>query len=202
MTAFQADGNDSISLCRSNYKGKGMDILRTAWLVSFTAHNAVGQKRKYTGDPYWTHPEAVANILLKHSSMLVTDEMLAAAYLHDVIEDTSITKNQLEHIFGEQVANLVDELTDKYTDPAVGNRATRKELERKRLSTISAEAQTIKYADLIHNTESIVQYDKDFSRVYLKEKKRILEVMDRGDSSLREFAINQTNYWIDVLSKE
>lgn len=159
------------------------DIAERAALFSRAAHQAVGQRRKYTGEPYWQHPATVAEMVAAVEAATV--EMIAAAHLHDVLEDTAVTALDIEECFGQRVAVLVQELTDQFIDPEIGNRAHRKALERDRLAQVSPEAQTIKYADLIDNTVSIVARDRGFARVYLAEKRRLLEVMTAGDQALR-----------------
>ena len=139
-----------------------------------------GQKRKYTGEPYIVHPVAVANIVATVPHDL---NMLAAAYLHDTIEDTSATYENVLEEFGLDIATLVMELTDKSTAHH-GNREMRKEFDRLNLSIASARAQTIKLADLINNTSSIVKHDTKFAKVYLREKALLLDVLTRGDITL------------------
>jgi len=144
------------------------------------AHAAVGQKRKYTGEPYFVHPLEVARIVrtVPHNS-----HMIAAAYLHDVLEDTKITFEFLFDEFGADVAALVFWLTDqsKATD---GNRKQRKKIDREHIAIAPPEAKTIKLADLISNTKSIVEHDIEFAAVYLEEKKLLLEVLGDGDPTL------------------
>lgn len=160
-------------------------LTEVAALVARVAHQAVAQKRKYTGEEYWHHPFKVAEILRYYPH---SDEMIAAAYLHDVLEDTHVTTTDLREVFGEQVCHLVCELTDQFTDRKHGNRAKRKALECDRLSKASAAAQTIKYADLIDNTRSIAEHDPGFARVYLKEKRALLISMREGHPVLLERA--------------
>lgn len=167
------------------------DITERAALFSRAAHQAVGQRRKYSGEPYWHHPVAAAEMV--SSVETATTEMIAAALLHDVLEDTGVTAMDIEECFGQRVAVLVLELTDQFIDPELGNRAHRKALERDRLATISPEAQTIKYADLIDNSASIVARDRGFARVYLAEKRQLLEVMTAGDQALRRKAWSVLN---------
>ncbi|MCE9664263.1 HD domain-containing protein [Halomonas sp. M5N1S17] len=161
-------------------------MIERAALFSRAAHQAVGQQRKYTGEPYWHHPVAVSEMVSAVET--ATPELIAAALLHDVLEDTDVTPMDIEECFGQRVTVLVQELTDQFTDPEIGNRTHRKALERDRLAEISPEAQTIKYADLIDNTVSIVARDPGFARVYLAEKRRLLEVMAAGDQELRRKA--------------
>lgn len=138
------------------------------------AHGATGQKRKYTDEPYIVHPAEVVQIL---KTAGVTDpNMLAAAWLHDVIEDTAVTRQDVLSVFGPVVMTLVWQLTDVSTRED-GNRAARKELDRFHTEQAHPEAKSVKLADLISNTRSIVTHDPRFAAVYLKEKTLLLEVL-------------------------
>ena len=138
------------------------------------------QVRKYTEEPYINHPAAVAEILRKSGAR---PEVIAAGYLHDVVEDCDVSLEEIEAEFGPDVAKLVDEVTDK-SRPEDGNRATRKAIDRDSLAKASPEGQTIKLADLIDNTSSIVERDPNFAKVYLAEKRDLLEVLTKGDRRL------------------
>src|SRR3546814_14199201 len=81
------------------------------------------------------------------------------------------------------------ELTDQFHE---GNRAARKSAEAVRLSSVSRDAQTIKLADFISNTRSILRHDPGFAKVYLKEKAQVLAVMTSGDASLYSLATRLT----------
>lgn len=159
--------------------------------IKYAKEKHKDQKRKYTGEPYFNHCEEVANILQKESSnnFYKTDERtIAAAYLHDVVEDTDATIEEIREIFGETVAQLVSEVTD-VSKPSDGNRKIRKEIDRKHLEKASPAAQSIKLADLISNSRSIAEHDKDFARIYLDEKERLLEILiKRGDLGLYNLA--------------
>ena len=159
----------------------GMDIVRKAQVYAMAAHAAVGQKRKYTGEPYIVHPAEVASIVARVPG--ATPDMVAAAWLHDVIEDTGCTFTDVHMAFGIDIATLVGWLTD-VSKPTDGNRATRKAIDRAHSADAPAEAQTIKLADLISNSRSIVQHDPEFAKVYLEEKRLLLEVLTRGDAGL------------------
>jgi (p)ppGpp synthase/HD superfamily hydrolase len=137
------------------------------------------QRRKYTGESYFNHCAEVANIVYPFA----TNEMVAAAYLHDTIEDCEVDAETIEAIFGEEVCDLVKDLSD-VSKPADGNRRTRKDIDLAHTAKASPDAKTIKLADLISNTKSIVQYDPDFARVYLREKERLLEVLTEGNGAL------------------
>ncbi|MVA99819.1 HD domain-containing protein [Nitratireductor sp. CAU 1489] len=158
-----------------------------ALVFATTAHAAVGQQRKYTGEPYIVHPIAVAEIV---KSVPHTPEMIAAALLHDVVEDTLVTIEEIEAQFGAKVAELVGWLTD-VSKPEDGNRAKRKAMDRDHIAKAPPEAKTIKLADLIDNTASIKARDPDFWRVYRREKAALLNVLQEGDKSLLERAALQ-----------
>lgn len=143
-----------------------------------------GQTRKYTNEPYIYHPIEVMSIV---STVPHTEEMLAAALLHDVIEDCDVTESEIEQSFGLWVSEYVYDLTD-VSKPEHGNRAKRKEIDRKHTARAYPEAKTIKLADLISNSRSIVKHDKDFARVYIKEKELLLEVLTEGDATLYAMA--------------
>ncbi len=134
------------------------------------------QVRKYSKIPYITHPVELM-LLLQHFGCTDT-AMLIAALLHDVIEDCGITREQIEAEFGSDVADLVCDLTD---DKIEGNRAHRKAHEVVRISGISVRAKTVKCVDLISNTRDIAEHDQNFAKVYLKEKRAVLEVLDGAD---------------------
>jgi (p)ppGpp synthase/HD superfamily hydrolase len=149
------------------------------------------QKRKYTGEPYVNHTFRVADIVKKHGG---SEAMVYAAVLHDVVEDTPIECPELlielmsivDVNLALKTTTLVKELTDvfikeKYPDI---NRKGRKEMEAMRLGRISSDAQTIKYADLLDNSEDILKNDPKFAKVYLKEKEFILNHMKKGHSGL------------------
>lgn len=138
------------------------------------------QKRKYTGEPYANHCRNVAAIVAEYTS---DQAVIAAAALHDVLEDTEVTPEELRDVFGERVTLLVIDVTDvsRLED---GNREVRKRLDREHLARSSPDGATIKLADLIDNTSSIVKYDKGFAKAYLREKEALLEVLKHGNAEL------------------
>lgn len=162
-----------------------MFIIEKARTFAMAAHAATGQLRKYTHEPYFVHVEEVAQIVMSTSTF--TEEMVAAAYLHDTVEDTAVTIDLIEREFGSKVAELVGWLTD-VSKPEDGNRAHRKALDRAHSAAAPADAQTVKLADLISNSRSITQCDPEFAATYLEEKRLLLEVMDKGDAALTEMA--------------
>jgi (p)ppGpp synthase/HD superfamily hydrolase len=157
-----------------------MDVVEKARVFATAAHAAVAQLRKYTNEPYIVHPAEVVDIVKTVSH---TPEMLAAAYLHDVVEDTGVTLETVRTEFGDEVADLVGWLTD-VSRPDHGNRASRKAVDRAHTAAAPAEAQTVKVADIISNTRSIMEHDEKFAVTYLAEKRLLLDVMTRADATL------------------
>ena len=157
-----------------------MNNVERARVFATAAHAAVKQVRKYTFEPYIVHPTEVASIV---ASVPHTNEMLAAAWLHDTVEDTGVSIVDIQVEFGNEVASLVGWLTDVST-PEQGNRAVRKAIDREHTAMAPAAAQTVKLADLIANSRSIMAHDPAFAKIYLEEKRMLLEVLTRGDATL------------------
>lgn len=147
-------------------------------------HAAINQVRKYTGEPYINHPAAVVEIV---RGVPHTSEMIAAAWMHDTVEDTAATLDEVRAEFGDDVAALVEMLTD-VSKPSDGNRKARKAIDREHTAKASPQAKTIKLADLIDNSRSILTRDPEFAKVYLKEKALLLEELREGDSTLWKMA--------------
>ena len=165
---------------------------------AFATDRHKNQKRKYTLDPYIVHPEAVANIV--RSVPGATEAMICAAWCHDVVEDTGTTLEEVERETNAEVRELVEWLTD-VSRPTDGNRAARKRLDLQHLAVAPAEAQTVKLADLLDNTRTIVAYDKDFAQVYLREKRDLLRVLVKGDPMLRIKARDMCELGLQSLSR-
>lgn len=165
-------------------------------LKAFVGLHHYPQKRKYTGEPYTVHLVAVAEMADKYG----LDFGYEIGLCHDLLEDTKCDDKELVHAlirFGYDedesyfIYDGVLELTDTFTSDSFPelNRAKRKSLECSRMAKISANSQSIKYCDLIDNTKSIAHNDEGFSKVYLKEKFDLLQVMDKGNNDLFNLAI-------------
>ena len=153
-----------------------------------------GQRRKYTGEPYIIHPEHVAGLV---QTVGAGRAAVAAAYLHDTVEDTDITVPDIRREFGDEVAALVREVTD-VSRPEDGNRATRKAIDRAHLAESSPRGATIKLADMIDNTSTILRFDPAFAKVYMKEKKELLKVLGHGDPRLLLHAVMLVNRYFGI----
>lgn len=161
------------------------DMEERAREFAVNAHTRIGHLRKYHKLPYATHLHNVAALV---ASVTDDPETLAAAWLHDVVEDTPATLEDVEKSFGRSIASLVESLTD-VSRPRDGNRSVRKELDRRHLAKANRQAKTIKLADLIDNCRDICQNDARFARVYLGEMAKLLEVLQEGDANLYGQAI-------------
>ncbi len=170
-------------------------LVERAYLFAKAAHESVGQVRKYSNEPYIVHPAEVAELV---RTVPHTDVMIAASLLHDVVEDTSATIDEVQLEFGNEVASLVGMLTD-VSKPSEGNRAVRKQLDREHSAQASPAAKTIKLADLISNSRSIVAHDLNFARIYLAEKALLLEVLKEGDQTLWDLANRLLNEGLQAL---
>jgi len=159
-------------------------MIKRASQFAKAAHSAIDQRRKYTREPYIVHPAAVAKLV---ASVSDDEAMICAAWLHDVVEDTAVTIVEIEIDFGDDIAALVADLTDVST-VADGNREARKLIDLKHTKAASPRAKTVKLADLIDNTTSIQHHDPGFAKIYMAEKRRLLEVLREGDRTLYAMA--------------
>ncbi len=156
------------------------DLVGRARDFATTAHRRIDQRRKYSNQPYDTHLRSVAEIVAEVTN---DEETIAAAWLHDTLEDTPATYEDIEETFGTGVATLVAQLTDASL-PSDGNRAVRKAIDRARLARAGPRAKTVKLADLIDNCRDIVSHDPRFGRVFVTEAALLLEVLEGGEPRL------------------
>lgn len=161
--------------------------IMSAYFFATAAHAAVEQMRPTLEDPdvpYIVHPVEVAGIVAEAEG--VTVNMIVAALLHDVVEDTGVTITTILRMFGVEVAEYVMHLTDYYTPEnfKLLNRAARKTLEAVRMANAPVAVKTIKLADGLSNTPSIAINKPNFMPVYGKEKRHVLEALRGGDRGL------------------
>ncbi len=167
------------------------DLVTRARAFAFAAHNAIDHRRKYTDEPYTTHLSRVAQLV---AEVVDDDAMVAAAYLHDTVEDTPTTLADIKAEFGGDVAYLVSFLTDS-SSLEDGNRAVRKAIDREHTAAGDARVHTIKLADLIDNSDSIQAHDQKFAQVYMKEKRLLLGVLGDGNAKLLARATAIVEEW-------
>lgn len=156
------------------------DLVIRASEFAAAAHASIDHRRKFTNEPYIVHPQAVSELVAT-----VTDDpaTIAAAWLHDVVEDTPVTIQEIEAEFGADVGSLVADLTDvsRLSD---GNRRVRKAIDRQHTSEADPRAKTVKLADVIHNLTEIVRQDPGFAVKFLAESEQLLLVLTEGHPTL------------------
>lgn len=156
--------------------GVDIDVVTDAAAVATAAHKE--QVRSYTNAPYINHCEEVVGYLLTYVRPIST-EIVAAAWLHDTVEDTKILLEDIDTRFGTTIASYVELLTNDfaYSDlPSKPNRRRRKALQRDRIAAAPWEVKAIKAADICSNvSDNIAVHDPDFARVYLDEKALMVE---------------------------
>jgi (p)ppGpp synthase/HD superfamily hydrolase len=144
-----------------------ISIAEKAKIFAIDAHSG----QNYGAHPYMLHLEGVVAIL-KHFGY-IDDHILAAAWLHDVLEDTNTTKGDLAHHFPDEVICLVDALTDR---PGA-NRRERNALTYPRIRKAGRDAVAIKLADRISNTIVSLQDGTRFMKMYQSEYPRFRELL-------------------------
>ncbi len=144
------------------------DLLNRAYVFAMKAH---GSQRRASGDPYFSHPLEVAAIL---TDLELDDATIVAAMLHDTIEDTSVTREDVEELFGPEIAGLVDGLTKLNKLDFATKHAQQAENFRKLLLAIADDARVllIKLADRLHNMRTLH---------YVPEQKRARIAQDTLD---------------------
>jgi GTP pyrophosphokinase len=127
------------------------ELLNRAYVFAMKAH---GTQTRASGDPYFSHPLEVAAIL---TEMKLDDATIVAAMLHDTIEDTSVTRAEVDKVFGEEIGGLVDGLTKLSKLDFVTKHAQQAESFRKLLLAIADDARVllVKLADRLHNMRTL-----------------------------------------------
>ncbi len=132
----------------------GSSLAAAAEALAAAGH--AGQIRNYSGRPYIEHPRAVAGMLREEG---FGDEVVAAALLHDLLEDTEVSAEEIRERFGERVAGLVDVLSD---DPSIEPYERRKDALRETVLAAGPEALAVYAADKLSNVS-------DLRSLYAKE---------------------------------
>ncbi|MBV9520033.1 MAG: bifunctional (p)ppGpp synthetase/guanosine-3',5'-bis(diphosphate) 3'-pyrophosphohydrolase [Hyphomicrobiales bacterium] len=126
-------------------------LLNRAYVYAMKAH---GAQKRASGDPYFSHPLEVAAIL---TDLHLDDSTIVAAMLHDTIEDTAATREEIDHLFGHEIATLVEGLTKLKRIDLVSKRAAQAENLRKLLLAIAEDVRVllVKLADRLHNMRTL-----------------------------------------------
>jgi (p)ppGpp synthase/HD superfamily hydrolase len=157
-------------------------LLRAA---RFANRSHAGQMRKYRPRPYIEHPARVASRLMLCED--ATEEEVAAAWLHDVLEDCPLTSDHLASAgMPAATVRLVEELTNPSKVHPYLPRAVRKEMDRRHVSQISPEAKRIKLIDRTDNLRDIQGCDDQFMSLYVAESVLLAQVLTDVDDVLQE----------------
>src|ERR671938_1151402 len=126
-------------------------LLNRAYVYAMKAH---GNQKRASGAPYFSHPLEVAAIL---TDLKLDDATIAAALLHDTIEDTDATKSEIDALFGHEIGALVEGLTKIRKLDLVSKRAAQAENLRKLLLAIASDVRVllVKLADRLHNMRTV-----------------------------------------------
>jgi len=144
--------------------------------LAFAAHKHRDQRRKDAeASPYINHPIALAEVLAGEGG-IADAEVLAAALLHDTIEDTATTAEELRVAFGERIAAMVKEVTDDQSLP----KTERKRLQIEHAAGLSPGAKLVKLADKICNLRDVAerppaQWELQRRQEYFEWAKRVID---------------------------
>ena len=141
------------------------DLLNRAYVYAMQKH---GSQTRASGDPYFSHPLEVAGIV---TNLKLDDASVAVALLHDTIEDTSATGNEIEDLFGPEIAKLVEGLTKIDKLDLVSREAQQAENLRKLLLAVSDDVRVllVKLADRLHNMRTI-EFVREAKRARIAEE--------------------------------
>lgn len=168
-----------------------MNILLIALRTASIAHKF--QLRKDNQTPFINHPIQVAE-LISDVGGIKNEDILSAAILHDIIEDTPTSYNEVKQIFGAKIADIVKECSDDKSLP----KAERKRLQIINVSKKSYEAKIVKLADKIANMTDILvntptDWDKERKLAYFEWAKEVVDAGLRGINDDLE-ALFETTY--------
>jgi len=161
-------------------------IQRILAAAQFAAEKHAQQRRKGAAqEPYINHLIEVARLIADSSDQL-DPELIMAGLLHDTVEDTGVTKEEIAHKFGPDVASLVAEVTDDKTLP----KETRKALQVKNAPKKSLRGQTLKLADKISNLRSILHsppadWNHERRRQYFDWAKQVVDGLPSPNPKLK-----------------
>ena len=172
--------------------------------IKFASSRHIGQTRRFNLQPYITHPREVALILL--SILPETDsEIIAAAVLHDVVEDTYENPKEgfreVELKFGKRVCELVEELTTNILEKKM---LGKKKYLSQKMNNMSPDALLIKLADRYHNVEGLLdpEVDTDFIKWYWTETVFIIDNLRSELTNSHELLIGNINELLEYIKTE
>src|SRR5438105_2147443 len=171
------------------------ELLNRAYVYAMRAH---GEQKRASGDPYISHPLEVAAIL---TELKLDDATIAAALLHDTIEDTDATRAEIDRVFGHEIGRLVEGLTKLKRLELVSKEAKQAENLRKLLLAVADDVRVllIKLADRLHNIRTLAHQRPEARRRTADETLEIYAPlagrmgMQRMREELEDLAFNELN---------
>ena len=175
---------------RESGRNYDMELIDRAFAVADKAHSGV---KRRSGEPYITHPLNVASLL---GELGLDSESISAALLHDVVEDTEITKGEIESQFGEEVANLVDGVTKLGQITFSTMEEQQAENLRKMLLAMSQDIRVmiIKLCDRLHNMRTMTAMPDQ------KRRDKALETMEVYAPIAHRLGMNNIQEELEDLS--
>ena len=153
--------------------------------IAFAGAAHADHKRKYSELAYISHPIAVMEL---HKKMLPdhsSNHVLAAAVLHDTVEDTDVQMPDIIRVFGHEVAEYVYYLTKQSVKGRDGNRAARNAIDRAHFASGPEQSQNIKLFDVYHNAHDILYTNSRFAVTYLPECIQTVEALNKCDEFVK-----------------
>lgn len=162
----------------------------------YAAEKHAGQKRKFSDMPYMIHPELVTCIIVNYTE---DKDILQAALLHDTVEDTDATLDEIGELFGERVRNLVDEVTNDQGQIEI---LSKKVYMSMLFNSISSDALLIKLVDRLHNVLSLIgnkEIPFDFVKRYNEETSYVLDNLNRKLNEQHKEIINALQLVVNFI---
>lgn len=189
---------DLITKIRSYHPNLNEALVQKAYIFSKEAH---GSQKRHSGDPYFSHPVAVAEIL---ADLKLDQESIVTALLHDVVEDTEVTLDEIEKEFGEEIAKLVDGVTKlgKIESAPANERIA--ENFRKLTLAMSEDIRVliVKLADRLHNMRTLFYVPSQEKK--LKKANESLEIYAQlaGRIGLNKIKDELQELVFDIIDRE
>ncbi len=150
-SVIQASFDELIQISSNRCSEEGLELIRKAFKLAYEAHDGMYRK---SGEPYIVHPLDVAKIVSRDIGL--GSKSISCALLHDVVEDTHYTLEDIDRLFGSKIASIIDGLT-KISGVFDNNTSLQAENFRKILLTLSDDVRVIliKIADRLHNMRTL-----------------------------------------------
>ncbi len=165
-------------------------------VIKFAKEKHKNQKRKFSKLPYFIHPKRIAEKIKQITNNI---NIIATAYLHDTIEDTNATYEEINQLFGKEIADLVKELT---SDNIEVKKMGKKKYLTQKMNKMSENAFLVKLVDRLDNIKDIKDGPQAFKEKYLKETHYILENLNRQINKQHALILDELRETLEKLINE